>query len=610
MDYQSMRQQKESLDPGHSANQKSQETICIDADSIPSTSLAVARTERRIVEAESSTHQESKSFIICFVYVCYLDGGSKWEKLTLSILFFISKDMRPFNVVEGEGFLKLMKEAAPLYKVPSSTFFKNKLAEKYDVTVLQYKNKIEKASDFCLTLDVWTETMQEKSFLGVTLHFFEGITPVNSNIATRELSQSHTAVYIQQVLEDIISDWNIPMEKIRCFVTDNGANMVAAIKNISAQQNKHLPCFPHTINLVVEAGIKHESVKSIITKIRTIVKWVKNSVKNSDKLRKLQIISGDSQGSTKKLVLDVCTRWNSCYYMIERFLELSKFCSDLLFDDCSSPEMPNSSEIEIIKQLVKLLKPFEYITKESSGEKYTSISQIIPMLNCLAKELLAFSSNVDCVKCVHKILYTELHRRFQNIEHNPNVALATLLDPRFKNLHFQDANACGRAIQKLKDLVKQDKEISSSESDVDETQKGFDFWKHHKELVISQKRKKNHTKSDSVSSYLSTPVSNLKSNPLEEWEDMKAFFPSLYKHARMFLVVVASSVPCERLFSKAGATISKSRNRLSGKHLEKLLFLSKYRYFSSDTQVGIDTFFRYRYRVQVLDTLQVSFHPY
>lgn len=51
-------------------------------------------------------------------------------------------------------------------------------------------------------------------------------------------------------------------------------------------------------------------------------------------------------------------------------------------------------------------------------------------------------------------------------------------------------------------------------------------------------------------------------------------FPILYKQARMFLVVFASSVPYERLFSKAEATITKTRNRLSGKHLEKLLFLA------------------------------------
>lgn len=65
----------------------------------------------------------------------------------------------------------------------------------------------------------------------------------------------------------------------------------------------------------------------------------------------------------------------------------------------------------------------------------------------------------------------------------------------------------------------------------------------------------------------------LNSNPLEQWEDMKNIFPLQYKQARIHFSIVATSVPCERLFSKVGATINQARNRLSSSRLEKLLFL-------------------------------------
>lgn len=86
--------------------------------------------------------------------VSFSEGGLRYEKITMSLLYFICKDMRPFNVVEGESFLKLMKEAAPFYKVPSSSFLKKKLFEKFDVTALIYKQRIEVANEVCLTLDV------------------------------------------------------------------------------------------------------------------------------------------------------------------------------------------------------------------------------------------------------------------------------------------------------------------------------------------------------------------------------------------------------------------------------------------------------------------------
>ncbi|KAL0818783.1 hypothetical protein ABMA28_008110 [Loxostege sticticalis] len=171
--------------------------------------------------------------------------------------------------------------------------------------------------------------------------------------------------------------------------------------------------------------------------------------------------------------------------------------------------------METLNELTTVLKPFEYVTRESSGQKYVTISKIIPMLNCLT---------------------TELNHQYHSKLRYP---IATILDPRFKNLHFQDPSACGRAIQKLRTMVK---------------------------------KKKSH-QGDEVSLYLSNPVVSLKSNPFAEWDDMKLVFPCLYKYAQQYLIVVATSVPSECLFSKAGATMTQIRNRLSSKYLVQLLFL-------------------------------------
>ena len=349
--------------------------------------------------------------------------------------------------------------------------------------------------------------------------------------------------------------------------------MVAAVKSVVSDK-KHLPCFPHTLNLIVDTALKNKSIKDIISKVREIVKTVKNSVVNSDKLRNIQQRNGVPEGSVKKFILDVKTRWNSVYYMIQRFLEMTRICTDFVFESYGEFEMPLAYEIEILKQLTLLLKPFEFVTKESSGENYVTLSKIIPMINSLKIELSNFSSTFECIIDVQNTLKQEINRRFGFIEYNTHAALASLLDPRFKNIHFQDANACGRAIQKLKELIKSDILNLSIESEAEQATKiEYDFWKYHKELAGNQKKRKTSKKGDELAIYLSSPVSSLKSSPLEEWEDMKLVFPSLYIQARMFLVVVASSVPCERLFSKAGATITKNRNRLLGKHLEKLLFL-------------------------------------
>lgn len=55
---------------------------------------------------------------------------------------------------------------------------------------------------------------------------------------------------------------------------------------------------------------------------------------------------------------------------------------------------------------------------------------------------------------------------------------------------------------------------------------------------------------------------------------MASMYPNLHKIARQKIGIIATSVPSERLFSKAGATLSKTRNRLQGKRMSKLVFMS------------------------------------
>lgn len=101
----------------------------------------------------------------------------------------------------------------------------------------------------------------------------------------------------------------------------------------------------------------------------------------------------------------------------------------------------------------------------------------------------------DIISETQTILNTQLIQRFGKIEYVKPIAIATLLDPRFKNLHFNDPVACSGAMTELRKLTKMD--VSSSESEGESsTNKSadlnlFDFWSHHKILAHGQKYKKN-----------------------------------------------------------------------------------------------------------------------
>lgn len=64
------------------------------------------------------------------------------------------------------------------------------------------------------------------------------------------------------------------------------------------------------------------------------------------------------------LILDVKTRWNSLLHMLQRFFELSSCVQKVLIDFKVRELELEDAELEIIKNIVDVLKPMEIIVLE------------------------------------------------------------------------------------------------------------------------------------------------------------------------------------------------------------------------------------------------------
>ncbi len=66
------------------------------------------------------------------------------------------------------------------------------------------------------------------------------------------LPQNHTADVLAEALKSALADWELDERKMACITTDNGANIVAAIRNLGWPW---LNCFGHNLHLAVSHGL-------------------------------------------------------------------------------------------------------------------------------------------------------------------------------------------------------------------------------------------------------------------------------------------------------------------------------------------------------------------
>lgn len=79
--------------------------------------------------------------------------------------------------------------------------------------------------------------------------------------------------------------------------------------------------------------------------------------------------------------------------------------------------------------------------------------------------------------------------------------------------------------------------------------------------------------------YIAEPPLPREADPFHWWRSNRHIYPILSVLARQHLCFIATSVPCERMFSKTGIIISERRSRLKPARVRELVYLNvNYKY--------------------------------
>ncbi|GBP41629.1 Zinc finger BED domain-containing protein 1 [Eumeta japonica] len=135
--------------------------------------------------------------------------------------------------------------------------------------------------------------------------------------------------------------------------------------------------------------------------------------------------------------------------MLERFNTLSAIVAKILATRRNAPDMITSSELSVIRDLIILLTPFKQATEEISGDQYVTSSLAIPIANLLQKGLEEVKPFTEFGVAVQKSLLNLVIAKLKPLERHLHLAIATILDPRFKRIHFNSALAVSNAITTL-----------------------------------------------------------------------------------------------------------------------------------------------------------------
>ena len=169
------------------------------------------------------------------------------------------------------------------------------------------------------------------------------------------LHEWHTGSYITEKVLEAISYYNIST-RILSATTDNASNMNVighTLHEIFQSQYgnsdfEHVHCAAHVLNLAVCDGMK--IVVNSITKLRNFASYVRKSQPLFEDLKKIFEMKGQPFLIPD---LDVPTRWNSTYIMIEKMCRIREMtnilvdCNTILKDRYLSEEDWNEVNVNI-----------------------------------------------------------------------------------------------------------------------------------------------------------------------------------------------------------------------------------------------------------------------
>ncbi|CAI9302125.1 unnamed protein product [Lactuca saligna] len=283
---------------------------------------------------------------------------SNWEfnqnTIRLALAKMIVIDEQPFSYVERDGFRYFCSVVVPQFCISSRFTVARDISKVFLCETEQLRNTLKSLnSRIALTTDCWT-FVQNLSYMCLTAHFIDDNWKLHKRILNFRNIDSHKGKEIGKEIESCILYWGIE-EKLSCITVDNAS-----------------------ANDVVVAHIKDNLMDKLvlgdaIVRIKGVVRYVTSSTERSKLFD--TCVSKSKILSKASVSLDVPTRWNATYIMLETAVKFERAFKrmrqeDPAFEKDIKDGFPSQKDWESARNLSLCLKQFFEATKRMSGTLY------------------------------------------------------------------------------------------------------------------------------------------------------------------------------------------------------------------------------------------------